>query len=468
MADHDLRIESNWVVLPEQFDEALFVGRKKEVRRVGEKVKRLQNGEIIKTRTMRISGERGVGKTWLSLRLHHDFRKKNGVRSIYIDCDQPIGSSQPLSAGNLEFRVEAFNYRGLLELLVSLSKKIGALVPVETSVQEQSGWLINKLTASDQVLVLFLDGLFSVNPDFVSLLENYLLVPLLSYPKTLIVMTGRGRAPSFINYYLNNAVIEIKLGPFEKKELEEFFDRLAKQSQYRRIGTQGQTELDEIYRASGGYPRTALLLAKEGVAQGIEKAVNALLGFIEDEMQRDEIRRHLEALVLLNRWDPELPEEVEWGMRDSDSLLFLNAYHFFVQTKSDLLQQELAPEHLEALYEAFQEWKGKKNKSYLRKVRQELQELQLLRWETIQGGKQEVRGYFIDEAIRYPVAYALWQNNRGLWQWLHFMGRKLFDRWAEVDPDRYKPLAEAHAKAIPWSRETKPSENFEQPGRSSS
>ncbi len=457
MPKNDVTIQST--VLPEQFDEALFVNRKGEIERVEEKVKRLQNGEIVKTRTIRISGERGVGKTWLSLKLHHEFCKKKGVRSIYIDFDHTTASSQSLSAEKLEFRVKAFNYRGLLEFLKSISEKIGALVPEETSVQEQSGWLINKLIASDQVLVLFLDGLFSVNTDFVSLLENYLLVPLLSYPKTLIVMTGRGRAPSFINYYLNNAVDEIKLGPFEKGELGKYFDRLAKQSQYRRIGTQGKTSLNEIYRASGGYPRTALLLAKEGVTQGIEKAVNALLGFIEDEGQRDEIRQHLEALVLLNRWDPELPEEVEWGMRDSDSLLFLNAYYFFVQTRSDLLQQEFDQERLETLYEAFQGWKGKKNKSYLRKVRQELQELQLLRWERIQGGKQEIRGYFIDEAIRYPVAYALWQNKRGLWQWLHFMGWKLFDRWAEVDPARYGPLANAHAKAIPLSRETSPSEN---------
>jgi len=440
-------------VLPDRFDEALFVNREEEIERVGEKVERLQNGEIIKIRTIRISGERGVGKTWLSLKLHHEFRKAKGVRSIYIDFDHTTASSQSLSAEKLEFRVEAFDYQGLLELLKSISKEIGALVPKETSVQEQSGWVINKLIASNQALVLFLDGLFSVNPDFVTLLEDNLLVPLLSYPKTLIVMTGRGRAPLFINYYLNNAVEEIKLEPFERSELERLF------RQYPKIGTQGQTELDEIYRASGGYPRTALLLAREGIAQGIEKAVDAMLGFIADEKQRSDIRQHLEALVLLNRWDPELPEEVEWGMRDSDSLLFLNAYRFFVQTRSDLLQQEFDQERLETLYKAFQGWKEKKNKSYLRKVRQGLQELQLLRWETIHREKQEIRGYFIDEAIRYPIAYALWQNKRGLWQWLHFMGWKLFDRWAEVDPARYGPLANAHAKAIPLSRETSPSEN---------
>ncbi len=465
--------------LPVQFDPALFVNRDDVIQEIQEAIEKLQGDQTVKYRTIRISGERGVGKTWLLMKLHRDIFVEEGeegeegdVFSIFIDFDVAAQEEKRQEQHKWEFRLTSLDAEGFLELLKSLSQALGVFVPEETSIQEQAYWLVEEIKqrTEKQVVALLLDGLFAAPPDFVSLLEDYLLSPVISLPDTFIIMTGRGDAPLFSNYHLNNLAKTYRLRPFPPIELANLFKELKGQTEYKKLGENGLNQLESIYRASGGYPRTALILARDGLGQGVENAIDFILAVISNdkdkkEDKRQKIRSHLEAWALLNRWDPTL--SIEWGIRDSDALEFLNAHAFLEKRDEEAVKSQYNEESLKTLYEEYQTWDKRYQKPDLREFRKELQEFQLIRWETRtinqeqqNEQKEEVRGWFTDDAVRYPVAYSVEITKPGLWQWLHYVGWRLFDSWAKRSSDkRFEQLAEAHHREVLRSQKSAKHEN---------
>ncbi len=471
--------------IPTQYDPDLFVDRKNEIKEIEGIIKSVSQGQDVDEHTIRISGERGVGKSWLLRHIHHTLLHSNkaDIISIYASFDHPTSivsrRENDQSERNRIYTARKHDERGLRDLLRDITRGLKGLTADDAKLSEQSQWLVNQLRAmGHKTIVWLLDGLFDVPQAFLEGLETYLLNRIVEGERWVIVMSGRGRAPLFTHHDLTIQSKDILLGPLgkgtvEKKDGEEglydLFERLAQSPAYHQLGEQGKNRIDTIYRISGGYPRTALLLARtEDLGEGVKQALDELLSFITEETERSKIRQHLEALSILSRWRPDLESHleetlrrkesdlkamkvrylgeasfpyIEWGVRDPDGVRLLNAYAFFTQH-----QKEVQSQSLETLYEEFI---AKGLRYYDRvafwRVRNHLQKYQLLRWDIKQKETREYKGYFVEEAIRFPLAYDLRVNSPRLWQWLHYVAYRLFDTWSEkYDREKYGPLALAH------------------------
>ena len=443
--------------LPES-DPRLFVGREKLIKQVRQAVLEAVETGIVNQKVLYFSGEMGVGKTEFMLHLHrHVFPKIPGVLTFYIHLGP---SDRKLNAANMEFDVQTLDHKGFLQLLKLFSAKVDVFVPQETSIQEQSGWLVNKLGSftkmqprdeqngftREQIVVLLVDGLSTEVPhEFVDLLENYLLSPLFSSSTTMLALAGR-KKPNFLNYLLSKEIQETHLHPFGKEGLRTLltFLQSQKSTKLKKVGERGLQKLDQIYQASGGYPGVAVDIAKGGhLRDGIESVISKILSSAPN---KETARQHLEALALLNRWSPELSDDTEWGMRDSDALLLLNAYFFFNQEPDIKAEQAFDEDMLKKLFQWFRNNRQKhKSRSYLRQVRSEMGKLQLLRWK---AKSSQVRGWFIREPIRFPIAYSMRLNKPALWQWLHYVAWRMFSDWAEkYSKEKYAAIAKAHEQA---------------------
>jgi len=475
--------------IPTQYDPDLFVDRKKEIKEIKGIIESVSQRQNVDEHTIRISGERGVGKSWLLRHIHHTVLHSNmaDIISIYVDFDQPTSMASreknDRSERNRIYTTRKYDERGLRDLLRDITREFEGLTAEDAKLSEQSQWLMNQLRAmADKTIVWLLDGLFDVPQAFLEGLETYLLNHIVEEKRWVIVMSGRGRAPLFTHHDLTIQSKDISLGPLGKGTVEEkdgeeeeeeglydLFEKLAQSPAYHQLGEQGKNQIDTIYRISGGYPRTALLLARAGdLGDGVKQTLDELLSFITEETERSKIRQHLEALSILNRWRPDLESHleetsrrkesdlkavkvrylgeaplpyIEWGVRDPDGVRMLNAYTFFKQ-----YQREMQSQSLETLYEEFIV-KGLRyyDRVAFWRVRNELQKYQLLRWDIKRKETREYKGYFVEEAVRFPLAYDLRVNSPRLWQWLHYVAYRLFDTWSEkYDREKYGPLALAH------------------------
>jgi len=448
------------------YDNKLFVDRTKELTIIQKIIERVIRRQKVDARTIRISGERGVGKTWLLLHLHHLHRHKLEplqVTSFYIDFDREADDRKEESKKN-EYKVREFNAKGLLELLKKVSEAVKAFVANDALLPEQSDWLAHALKKQDRVMVWLLDGLFDVPEEFLELLETYFLNRIIEEDQQVIIMSGRGRAPLFTHPNLNTWYEELPLGPLprgkvaddEEEGLFDLFEKIGILNEPGIKTTAKQEYYEKIYRISGGYPRTALLLVQgKDIKESVKTAVQELLAFIKDKKEREQIQEYLESLVLLNRWQIDL--NIEWGIKDPDGLYFINAYKFFYKHK--LEEQNLENAGIETFYEEFTENITEfYDKPAFWRIRNKLQDYQLLRWEvktiTIDGKEKEYQGYFVEEAIRYPLAYDIKVNKPALWQWLHYVGWKLFDAWAKRYGKKYGPIALAHQMAWTSQKES--------------
>ncbi len=404
-------------ILP--YNSEYFFDREDEIEKVRRKIKTMLNGENVDRRTVVFRGERGTGKTWLLLhlkRIEIVNLNKDSIESLYINFDGCIERQEN------EFIVDYTEIDHLFEMLI---KQWQLSFPRDATLQEKSYWLINELLSriSDKILILFLDGVSSAYFEFLQSLEDYWLKHLVKRPNVLVIMSTRGEMYRWISPELRLFVENYELGPFSREAISGYLEQveryLAARDDQEGLPYKGD---EAVYEAGGGFALSTYWLARYG-PDTVEDLIARLLEFIGDAQERQRIRLYLEALSVLNPWQP--TDQSPRGFREEEMEQMLRAH------------PQLAA----------QPWPMPE----VRRVRDTLQRYHLLRWDG------DVGGYVIDAAIRYPIAYALRRKHPDIWQRLHGATAQMYREWGKKFAryrDYYDNLARLHSEQCPEAAAT--------------
>ena len=413
-----LTSKKKYEILP--YNDKYFFDREDEIEEINRKIKAMLNNEGIDRRTVVFRGERGTGKTWLLLHLKRNKianLSKQKIETLYINFDGCIEKQKD------EFIVD-YN-KSLDDFLDELAQQWNLSFPSNATLQEKSHWLIDELSRrlSDKILVVFLDGISSASPAFLQSLEEYWLKYLAKRRDVLIIMSTRGEMYRWISPELRLFVESHELGPFSRGAISDYLERMERYLAARDDQEGLPHKADEaVYEAGGGFALSTYWLARYGPDQ-VDALIALLLEFIGDDKKRELIRVYLEALSVLNPWQP--TDQSPRGFREEE-------------------MQRMLPAHPQL---SSQSWPMPE----VRRVRDTLQQYHLLRWDG------DVGGYVIDAAIRYPIAYALRRKHPDIWQRLHAAAAQMYRGWGEKFAryrDYYDNLARLHSEQGPEAAAT--------------
>jgi hypothetical protein len=386
------------------YDPALFVGREQEVALVAGIARQMIQGAKNQARAIVFHGERGVGKTWLSLYLHRTILPEiSGVTSLLINLfpsrEGEFARKDELFAKTYPF-VEKNHEKVTQEIIEWVAGRIQAQSSPEASLSEIARWLAQTVEQQfkHQVLVLILDSVFEADWSLLEQLETYLLAPLAALPQVLIVMTGRGRLYPWASPYLRVEASERALKAFTPQEVIEQLRRQAPDAEHR---------AEEIVQLGGGHPMSNILLATSATqSEALETVVDALLSVIPSDDQRQQARAYFEALCLLD------------GFREDEIPAMLAAYFD------------------DPHYETF-------STAQTRHVRDLLVKTHLVRWEE---GK-----FVLDKSVQHILENLLKMTQPEIWRRLHCRAYLLYREWANEYSrfsEYYTARADRHASIL--------------------
>jgi hypothetical protein len=379
----------------------LFVNRTAEIGLVEGYVQQMKGGEENLPRTIVFQGERGSGKTWLSLHLK---------RSILLNLPQVdvllLGLSLPAedlravqtseegewNIAKLSNDIRNDPDKCCKEIFSWITEQMHFDFRLDSDVEQLGSFVVNNLAdrLSHRYLVLILDSVFEAEWPFLEKFERYFLAPLAAQSHVLILMTGRGMLYPWISPYLRVRVIEERLEPFTTEDS-------LKQIQLQ--VPESKVSISRILEVGGGYPIANVYLAKRGDdPEALNEVIDLLLSVIPLH-QRDNIRKYFEALCVLE------------GFRDDEIKEMLGVY----------LPQG-AP----------------KDTTQVRAIRDQLVSSHLVQWK---DGR-----YVIDEIVRRVLEnYLMQTSEQDKWAQLHDRANQLYKGWAQKYP-RFKEYYDQRAQ----------------------
>ncbi len=407
------------------YEQSQFVGREEGIEEIRKQIEKRIKIDKNKPVAIHLMGERGVGKTWLMLHLHRTKLPELAVvkTSFFIDFDRdrPVSQLDPVNNNN-EYRFpDTENEKNLIDLMKWLLDRLSGRYYSDSGIPDLSDRLrrsiANTLT-ENQVLVLLLDGIYSRSGNFLDLIETHLLKPLFDQ-QVLFILSGRGRPYDWIAPELRLDSPVIRLKPFSPEEVSELLGRITEQE----IGVDSEL-LKTNYRISGGYPLTSLKLANaesEDISNSLDAIIQYLFSFIGNEAERSEMIHYVKALSILNPWDAwavQTKKMHNWGFRRDAVRYFLNEYFKLVEVKdeNDGIRRVDGFEAMRILNELTRE--------------------RIVRWD------QDLNGYMIDGALRFPVVAYLERNEPALLIHLHESAIAYYTAHGE------ESIAEVHQKAL--------------------
>ena len=397
--------------LPLAYASPYFVDREEALAVVLEKVRALLRGEPVRSRTTTYYGPRGSGKSWLLRELHHRLQNtpefQNQVTSFFI----ALG---PATAGILSDgfhipaneRAERWPLLTVGDLMENIAAKLGLGTLLSTSVDRLGSLIVEGCRRQGRPVVILVDGVDEMPPQFLRELENYFLAPLSLEPYILIVLGGRIRDPRKYAWKMPELRLyadEVWLEPFAEEDTREQLERLSP------LGLSPKAA-PEVQKAGNGYPLSNVVLAThlEGdppqwrdKGAALRECADLLL-----ENMNPPLRDYFRALCVLRSFD----------------------------------EMRMPPLLAEWFGKPVEEW------DYQRcwRIREDMAATRLVRW----GGPQ---GYIMDKAVRVVLENDLRENEPQRWRALHQAAYDLFTDWANRYPtakDRWMPEAEYHRQFI--------------------
>jgi hypothetical protein len=278
------------------YDPDKFIDREQEIDQI---IALLQQSRP-RIRAVVIDGDRGAGKTWLSLHLHRIvFRKEiNGLTSWLFSLWSPGENYQPWGdkpQGNEYFvqENERLKIDGFLSIIInSLSIELPPNPVLIEKVDAIRSYVQNH---PDERFALILDSAYesdwsSLGESLLGQIETHFLGNLLTLNNFFVIVTGRGRPYPWKIPYLIEA-IHFGLGKFSITQIQE---------QLKRFNLSSILLAQDIYNIGEGWPLFTehLARAKDRI-EALDIAAKILFAVVPVH-ERLQIRKYFEALCPLD------------------------------------------------------------------------------------------------------------------------------------------------------------------------
>ena len=273
------------------YDLDKFIGREQEINQIIALLIQSQP----RIRAVVIDGDRGAGKTWLSLHLHRTIFKKEikGLTSWLFSLWSPgedyhPWGDKPQENEHFVQENERLEINGFLSIIIhSLSIELPPN-PVLTEKVDAIRRYVQSHT--DERFVLFLDSAYESDWSLLEQLETHFLGSLLTLNNFFIIVTGRGRPYPWKIPYLIEA-IHFGLGKFSIEQVQE---------QLRRFNLSSILLAQDIYNIGEGWPLFTEHLARaKDRSEALDIAANILFAVVPIH-ERLQIRKYFEALCPLD------------------------------------------------------------------------------------------------------------------------------------------------------------------------
>lgn len=372
----------------------LFVNRETELDEIVEKVRALLSASVVNgrvpKRTTVFTGVRGAGKSWLLAHFREQLRSQfPEEEAIILFC-------------NLDNHRSEDPIQALMSILTDLAQQqLRASIHGAEPSQLSRGLadLVHSQLDDGRVLVMLLDAVYELDWNFLRYLEEYLLAPLITHPRALLIMTGRGKEYPWATPQLRFEAETYPLEPFAE------VDDTEKQLEKQWPSARGRAE--RIHDDSGGIPAANYLLAAANdLDRGVANVLDQMLLVVPEE-NRSRIRECVEALSVLNGFD-------------EDRIRLVMAAYDTVQYTSLNFQQAAL-------------------------LRRELVDLRFARWDGVRGA------YVLDDTLRHFAQLYLQRTATAVNSRLHSAAEKLYRAWAADFPElekEWREEAQYHARCL--------------------
>lgn len=294
--------ETNISLSPYQANK--FVNRDKEIEQVLSILRQSQPG----VRTFVFDGDRGVGKTWLSLHFHRTkFKEIKGLISWLFSLSDPGEGYQPWGEKLQEnekfvLRGEQINIENFLSIIIGT---LSIELPPKPSVPEIVDAVRRYVQSHvDTRFIMILDSAYESNWPLLEQLETHFLGNLLTLSNFFVIVTGRGRPYPWKVPYLIEA-IRHGLGKFSQEQIEE---------QLEKFGLSSTLSPVDIYKIGQGWPiLTEILAHAKNRSEALDIAAKILF-LVVPATVRKKIRTYFEALCPLE------------GFGESEAALMVKTY----------------------------------------------------------------------------------------------------------------------------------------------
>ena len=267
-----------------------FVNREEEVKQILTLLRQSQP----RVRAVVIDGDRGVGKTWLSLHLQRTVFKKEitGLTSWLFSLWSPGEHYRP--EGDKPQENERFVREGekleIDEFLAIIVNSLSIELPPNPVLAEKVDAVRRYVQSHvDNRFVLILDSAYESNWSLLEQLETHFLGNLLTLNNFFVIVTGRGRPYPWKIPFLIEAV-RFGLGKFSVEQI---------QQQLERFKLSAILSVDDIYNIGDGWPIfTEFLASAKDRIDALDVAANLLFAVVSAQ-DRLQIRKYFEALCPL-------------------------------------------------------------------------------------------------------------------------------------------------------------------------
>ncbi len=375
------------------YDPGKFIDREHEINQIISLLSQSQP----RLRAVVIDGDRGVGKTWLSLHLHRTVFKKEikGLTSWLFSLWNPGESYHPEGVKpqknehflreNERLEIDGFLSTIIQNLSIELPPNPAPAVKVD---------VIRRYVQAhvDERFVVILDSAYESDWELLENLETHFLGNLLTLSNFFVIVTGRGRPYPWKIPYLIEAV-HFGLGKFSIGQVEE---------QLERFNLSFILSVQDIYNIGEGWPLFTEHLARaKDQAEALNIAAHILFTVVPIQ-ERQQVRKYFEALCPLE------------GFGETEAALMVITY------EKDGVQDG-------------------------RTICRKMNETRLISWK---NGRYEM-----NEPVKKILRQYLPLKDKDLWINLHCTAYRHFEEQAnDRSMDRFRPFFETqmdiHAKAL--------------------
>jgi len=273
------------------YDPKKFINREEEIKQIITLLRQSQP----RVRAVVIDGDRGVGKTWLSLHLQRTVLKKEitGVASWLFSLWSPGEHYRP--EGDKPQENERFVREGekleIDEFLDIIIHSLSIELPPNPVLAEKVDAVRRYVQSHvDNRFVLILDSAYESDWSLLEQLETHFLGNLLTLNNFFVLVTGRGRPYPWRVPYLIEAV-RFGLGKFSVEQIKE---------QLKKFSLSASLSVDEIYAIGAGWPLFTEHLARaKDRSEALDIAADILFAVVP-AYERAQIRKYFEALCPLD------------------------------------------------------------------------------------------------------------------------------------------------------------------------